>query len=61
MKRYGFSGMPASHGTSLAHRSGGSTGQRDAPGRVRYISLTVPHLCIDFKYLFTGFFMFFNS
>ncbi|XP_047330513.1 50S ribosomal protein L3-2, mitochondrial-like [Impatiens glandulifera] len=34
MKRHNFSGMPASHGASLSHRSGGSTGQRDAPGRV---------------------------
>lgn len=34
MKRHGFSGGPASHGASLSHRSGGSTGQRDAPGRV---------------------------
>lgn len=34
MKRHGFSGGPASHGTSLAHRAGGSTGQRDAPGKV---------------------------
>ncbi|KAK1319939.1 hypothetical protein QJS10_CPB04g01099 [Acorus calamus] len=34
MKRWGFSGMPASHGASLSHRSIGSTGQRDAPGRV---------------------------
>ncbi|CAL4964477.1 unnamed protein product [Urochloa decumbens] len=34
MKRHGFKGMPASHGASLSHRSGGSTGQRDAPGRV---------------------------
>ncbi|KAL8150280.1 hypothetical protein V2J09_020088 [Rumex salicifolius] len=34
MKRHGFSGMPASHGASLSHRSGGSTGQRDAPGKV---------------------------
>ncbi|BAA92206.1 putative ribosomal protein L3 [Oryza sativa Japonica Group] len=34
MKRHGFSGMPASHGASLSHRSIGSTGQRDAPGRV---------------------------
>ncbi|KAF0931462.1 hypothetical protein E2562_004586 [Oryza meyeriana var. granulata] len=33
MKRHGFSGMPASHGASLSHRSIGSTGQRDAPGR----------------------------
>ncbi|EES00497.1 hypothetical protein BDA96_03G118100 [Sorghum bicolor] len=34
MKKHGFSGGPASHGASLSHRSGGSTGQRDAPGRV---------------------------
>ncbi|KAF9625875.1 hypothetical protein IFM89_027652 [Coptis chinensis] len=34
MKRWGFRGMPASHGASLSHRSIGSTGQRDAPGRV---------------------------
>lgn len=34
MKRWGFKGMPASHGTSLTHRNIGSTGQRDAPGKV---------------------------
>ncbi|KAM7277882.1 hypothetical protein ACFE04_005016 [Oxalis oulophora] len=34
MKRHGYKGMPASHGASLSHRSGGSTGQRDAPGKV---------------------------
>ncbi|XVE82369.1 hypothetical protein DITRI_Ditri15bG0142800 [Diplodiscus trichospermus] len=34
MKRWGFKGMSASHGTSLTHRSIGSTGQRDAPGKV---------------------------
>ncbi|XP_043710425.1 50S ribosomal protein L3-2, mitochondrial-like [Telopea speciosissima] len=34
MKRWGFAGMPASHGASLSHRSIGSTGQRDAPGKV---------------------------
>jgi ribosomal protein L3 len=28
MKRWNFKGLPASHGVSLAHRSGGSTGQR---------------------------------
>ncbi|KAF8387734.1 hypothetical protein HHK36_026388 [Tetracentron sinense] len=33
MKRWGFAGMPASHGASLSHRSIGSTGQRDAPGK----------------------------
>jgi ribosomal protein L3 len=28
MKRWGFSGGSASHGNSLAHRTPGSTGQR---------------------------------
>ncbi|KAL7104699.1 hypothetical protein ACP275_07G000300 [Erythranthe tilingii] len=34
MKRWNFDGMPASHGASKSHRSIGSTGQRDAPGKV---------------------------
>lgn len=34
MKRYGFGGLPASHGVSLTHRSLGSTGNRTLPGRV---------------------------
>jgi len=34
MKRWNFKGMPASHGTSLSHRSLGSTGQCQDPGRV---------------------------
>ncbi len=34
MKRWNFSGMPASHGTSLSHRALGSTGQCQDPGRV---------------------------
>ena len=34
MKRWGFSGLGASHGVSKAHRKGGSTGQRTYPGRV---------------------------
>ena len=34
MKRYLFRGLRASHGVSLTHRSGGSTGQRQDPGRV---------------------------
>ncbi|KAJ3008877.1 54S ribosomal protein L9, mitochondrial [Thoreauomyces humboldtii] len=33
MKRWGFKGQSATHGTSLTHRSAGSTGQID-PGRV---------------------------
>ena len=34
MKRWGFHGLRATHGVSLTHRSGGSTGQRQDPGRV---------------------------
>eukprot|EP00268_Persea_americana_P063195 TRINITY_DN8170_c0_g1_i1.p1 TRINITY_DN8170_c0_g1~~TRINITY_DN8170_c0_g1_i1.p1 ORF type:complete len:313 (-),score=51.07 TRINITY_DN8170_c0_g1_i1:430-1368(-) len=34
MTRWGHKGMPATHGASRSHRSIGSTGQRDAPGRV---------------------------
>jgi len=34
MKRWGFGGQPATHGVSLAHRSIGSTGQRQDPGKV---------------------------
>lgn len=34
MKRWGFKGMPASHGVSLAHRAPGSIGNRKDPGRV---------------------------
>jgi len=34
MKRWGFSGMPASHGVSKSHRALGSTGQCQDPGKV---------------------------
>ena len=34
MKRHNFSGLEASHGVSVAHRSHGSTGQRQDPGKV---------------------------
>ncbi|KAK0228676.1 mitochondrial 50S ribosomal protein L3 [Armillaria fumosa] len=34
MKRWGFKGLRASHGVSKAHRSAGSTGQHQDPGRV---------------------------
>ena len=34
MKRYSFSGLRASHGVSVSHRSHGSTGQRQDPGKV---------------------------
>jgi large subunit ribosomal protein L3 len=34
MKRHNFGGLPASHGVSISHRSHGSTGQRQDPGKV---------------------------
>ena len=34
MKRWNFGGLRASHGVSIAHRSAGSTGQCQDPGRV---------------------------
>ena len=34
MKRYGFSGLRASHGVSVSHRALGSTGQNQDPGKV---------------------------
>ena len=34
MKRYNFSGLRATHGVSVSHRSQGSTGQRQDPGKV---------------------------
>ena len=34
MKRWNFGGLGASHGVSVSHRSHGSTGQRQDPGKV---------------------------
>jgi len=34
MKRWNFKGLRASHGVSVSHRSAGSTGQHQDPGRV---------------------------
>ena len=34
MKRHNFGGLEATHGVSVSHRSHGSTGQRQDPGRV---------------------------
>src|SRR5262249_53857674 len=34
MKRWNFRGLEASHGVSVSHRSHGSTGQRQDPGKV---------------------------
>jgi len=34
MKRHNFQGLEATHGVSISHRSGGSTGQCQDPGKV---------------------------
>ena len=34
MKKYNFSGLRATHGVAVSHRSHGSTGQRQDPGKV---------------------------
>ena len=34
MKKYNFAGLRATHGVSVSHRSHGSTGQRQDPGKV---------------------------
>ena len=34
IKRWNFSGLPATHGVKKKHRSPGSIGQRKSPGRV---------------------------
>lgn len=34
MKRHNFGGLGASHGVSISHRSHGSTGQRQDPGKI---------------------------
>jgi len=34
MKRWNFRGLEATHGVSVSHRSHGSTGQRQDPGKV---------------------------
>ncbi|MGC4421202.1 50S ribosomal protein L3, partial [Streptococcus suis] len=34
MKRWNFGGLRATHGVSVSHRSHGSTGNRQDPGRV---------------------------
>ena len=34
MKRWNFAGLRATHGVSVTHRSHGSTGQRQDPGKV---------------------------
>ncbi|MBS7813228.1 50S ribosomal protein L3 [Roseococcus pinisoli] len=47
MKRWNFAGLEASHGVSISHRSHGSTGQRQDPGRVFKNKKMAGHLGVD--------------
>ena len=47
MKRWNFRGLEASHGVSLSHRSHGSTGQRQDPGRVFKNKKMAGHLGVE--------------
>ena len=44
MKRHNFGGLRASHGVSISHRSHGSTGQRQDPGKVFKGKKTAGHM-----------------
>ena len=45
MKRWNFGGLRASHGVSVSHRSHGSTGQRQDPGKVFKGKKMAGHMC----------------
>ena len=47
MKRHGFAGLEASHGVSVSHRSHGSTGQRQDPGKVFKGKKMAGHMGVD--------------
>ncbi|MEB3702725.1 50S ribosomal protein L3 [Candidatus Bealeia paramacronuclearis] len=47
MKRWNFGGLRASHGVSVSHRSHGSTGQRQDPGKVFKGKKMAGHLGTD--------------
>jgi large subunit ribosomal protein L3 len=47
IKRHNFGGMPASHGVSVTHRSPGSIGQRQTPGRVFKGKRMAGHMGVD--------------
>lgn len=47
MKRWGFAGLEASHGVSVSHRSHGSTGQRQDPGKVFKGKKMAGHMGVD--------------
>ena len=45
MKRHNFAGLRASHGVSISHRSHGSTGQNQDPGKVFKGKKMARHMC----------------
>ena len=47
MKRWNYSGLEASHGVSISHRSLGSTGNRQDPGRTFKNKKMAGHLGVD--------------
>lgn len=47
MKRWNFRGLEASHGVSVSHRSHGSTGQRQDPGKTFKGKKMAGHLGVD--------------
>lgn len=47
MKRWNFAGLEASHGVSISHRSHGSTGQRQDPGRTFKNKKMAGHLGVE--------------
>ena len=47
MKRWNFRGLEASHGVSVSHRSHGSTGQRQDPGKVFKGKKMAGHLGVE--------------
>lgn len=48
MKRWNFGGIGASHGHSISHRSPGSIGQRQTPGRVQPGKKMAGHMGAEF-------------
>jgi large subunit ribosomal protein L3 len=47
MKRWNFAGLEASHGVSISHRSHGSTGNRQDPGKVFKNKKMAGHLGVE--------------
>lgn len=47
MKRHNFRGLEATHGVSVSHRSHGSTGQRQDPGKVFKGKKMAGHMGVD--------------